>query len=66
MIPEPDITINGVPLSEPQAMTLRVALMDFLLSLANQKRLADLGEIGPLYRYHAQGISCLMHPQERP
>lgn len=62
MSPEPDITINGVPLNTGQAMTLRVALMDFLLHLASKEFLTDLGEIGPLYRYHAREVSCLMHP----
>ena len=33
MTPEPDITINGQPLSEGQSMTLRVALNLFVHSL---------------------------------
>jgi len=63
---EPLITINGIMLSVGQAMTLRVALMDFLLHLSSKEFLTDLGEIGLLYRYHAREVSCLMHPEVRP
>jgi hypothetical protein len=36
MTAEPRITVNGTPLSEAQAMTLRVALQSFLSEVATE------------------------------
>lgn len=66
MSEEPDIIVNGVKLTTAQAVTMRVALMDFLASLHSQDRLEALGEIGHYYRHHAREVSCIMHPVRLP
>lgn len=62
---EPTITLNGVTLSPAQAMTMRVALQDFLMSLSAQDALGD-DEHGHAMRggYLARGreINAIMHP----
>jgi hypothetical protein len=50
MMPEPHITINGQPLTVGQAMTVRVAIGEFLLTLQDEDFLHDLGAIGPHYK----------------
>lgn len=49
---EPIITVNGHALTPGEAMTVRVALEAFALSLTDPESLADFdfGTIGPLYR----------------
>lgn len=41
MSDEPDITINGTPLSQGQAMTVRVACGDFYMGLNSPVALGD-------------------------
>jgi hypothetical protein len=57
---EPRITVNGKPLTVAQAMTVRVAVGNFLLELQDANFVRDLGEIGPLYRRRLIEISELM------
>lgn len=63
MTEEPAITVNGIPLSPAQAMTLRVALFNFLMELDDPERMANLGGIGPLYRARAGEIVHAMYPK---
>ena len=58
---EPNITINGVPLTDAQAMAVRVAVVDFLYDLADAEHMAELGEIGPLYRARLSEVQEIMH-----
>lgn len=57
---EPDITINGVLLNVGQAMTVRVAIGNFLIELQDEKFLSELGPIGLAYRERLIEISRLM------
>jgi hypothetical protein len=58
---EPDITINGTPLSFAQAMTLRVAISSFHMYLTDEKTAAELGEqLTAGYRARASEIEGLM------
>lgn len=57
---EPRITVNGSPLTEAQAMTLRVALSGFLMDLEDPEFVAALGNIGPLYQDRAREVQALM------
>lgn len=66
MNPEPEITINGVKLTPAHAMTLRVALCNFLMELGDGTYMAELGKIGPLYRDRAGEIVRLMFPEQKP
>lgn len=67
---EPTITVNGVVLTQGQAMTVRVVLELFLLD--GQDNLAELGELGQGYARSAREVRVLMsnHPlqlgSERP
>lgn len=58
--PEPSITINGQRLSEAQALTLRVALGQFQISLGDPEFRAGLGAIGDNYVRHADAVMALM------
>ena len=58
--PEPTIIIQGEQLTEAQAMTLRVALGHFQVSLADDDFCNALGEIGPHYQQHARDITLVM------
>ena len=57
---EPTITINGTTLSIGQAMTMRVAINNFLMDLQEDDFMQTLGEIGPLYRDRVHEIVKLM------
>lgn len=46
MTREPEIVVNGVRLTEAQAMAVRVAVTSFRM---DRDHLAGLGPIGPLY-----------------
>lgn len=60
MAPEAQITVNGQPLTNAQAMTLRVALTHFHAELGDDERREALGEIGPLYRDRAWEVLTLI------
>lgn len=57
---EPRITINGHELSVGQAMTVRVAVGNFLLELQDEQFVSELGQIGPLYRARLKEIALLL------
>jgi hypothetical protein len=58
---EPDITINGEPLTFAQAMTLRVALTSFHMYLAAEGTPTELGEsLTAGYRARASEVEGLM------
>jgi hypothetical protein len=57
---EPNIVINGIMLTTGQAMTLRVAVGNFLIELQDEEYLRALGEIGLLYRQRLIEISKYM------
>jgi hypothetical protein len=57
---EPSIIINGRVLSEAQAMTLRVAVGNFLITLREESFMRELGAIGPHYRDRLIEIERLM------
>ena len=57
---EPHIIINGQPLTIAQAMTVRVAIGEFLLTLQDEDFLRDLGPIGPHYKERLIEIAKLM------
>ena len=66
---EPTITINGITLSQGQAMTLRVALQHFLMDMPKPNALGD-DEVGQSiangYKTTAQQINHLIHtPQHK-
>lgn len=64
---EPEMTINGTKLTPAQAMTLRVALGSFYMSLD----VDGLGKdehgraMAAAYMAHSAAIYKLMHPSER-
>jgi len=58
--PEPDITINGVALTEAQALTVRVALSSFLLQLGDLEWSRQLGRVADGYRARAREVEALM------
>lgn len=47
--PEPTITINGVRLTEGQAMTVRVAVMNMQMTVSDPDKAAELGPIAQGY-----------------
>jgi hypothetical protein len=53
---EPGILVNGVTLTEAQAVAVRVAVSAFLAELETR----DLGVIGPLYRDRLDEVERLM------
>jgi hypothetical protein len=57
---EPNVIINGHILSEAQAMTLRVAIGNFLITLRDDDFMRDLGAVGPHYRDRLIEIERLM------
>jgi hypothetical protein len=63
---EPAIAINGVRLTDPQAMTVRVALESFAITLATEGLGAD--EHGRLmvaaYEAQIREIRAMMYPKE--
>jgi hypothetical protein len=55
--PEPEVVINGVELSEGEALTLRVALETFALQLSDEEFCTELGEqLSKNYRARLQDI----------
>lgn len=58
---EPSIVINGVLLTIAQAMTVRVAIGNFLIELSDPEFKRDLGVIGDLYSARLSEISRIMH-----
>jgi len=46
---EPEIVVNGVRLTEAQALAVRVAVTSFRMGLTDPEHMAALGPIGPLY-----------------
>jgi hypothetical protein len=60
MTVEPTITINGVSLNAAQANTVRCAIADFLMQLADPEFMRLLGPIGPLYRESGIEIERIM------
>lgn len=46
---EANITINGTPLTQAQAMSLRVAVTSFRFELHEPELAEGLGEIGQMY-----------------
>lgn len=61
MTDEPDITINGTPLTVAQAMTVRVAVGNFMIDLTQDDDfIRDVGEIAALYRERLKEINILM------
>lgn len=57
---EPSIAINGKMLSTGQAMTVRVAVNNFLIELQDDEFMEALGKIGPAYRDRLVEITKLM------
>lgn len=57
---EVTITINGVELTEAQAMTVRVGLSCFQFELREPKFTELLGPIGPLYQQRLNEVFELM------
>lgn len=55
---EPEITINGVMLSEGAAMTIRVAVANFHDYVKQND--AGLGKIGKAYADQCEGIQRIM------
>lgn len=62
---EADITINGVKLIFPEAMTLRVAISTFLMQLSSPEMIKDLGPVAEGYTHHASSIQSLIHAGRR-
>lgn len=63
MIKEPTVIINGVLLTNAQAMTLRVALTGFWSEVSDPEYSKALGPIGPKYEKAASEIWRIMVPQ---
>ena len=58
---EPDITINGQPLTEAQSMTVRVALQCFILQISDiPAAIDDEAKIRDLYFHAICQINTLM------
>jgi len=57
---EPEIIINGVRLTEAQAMAVRVAVASFRVGLTDPERMADLGRIGPIYDARLREVELVM------
>lgn len=66
MTAEPRITINGVALTDGQAMTVRVALSSFLMDLQDPEEMEALGPIGPAYFERLTEIFRLMTALAKP
>lgn len=62
---EASITINGVPLTIGQSMTLRVAVTQFHAELTH-KYMRALGKIGPLYKARCEELLALLLKSEDP
>ena len=66
---EATITINGVTLSQGQAMTLRVAIQHFFMDMSQPNALGN-DEIGQSiangYKTNAQQINTLIHMSPCP
>jgi hypothetical protein len=60
---EPQITINGTQLTEAQAITTRVAIVNFLIELQDDDFVLKLGPIGALYKARLTEINALIHSQ---
>lgn len=61
---EPAITINGVPLTEAQAMTVRVAIGSFAIDMQHDDALGDDKHgrnMTAAYRGRLTEVSKLMH-----
>ena len=54
---EPNITINGVPLTFAEALTLRVAIGNFAISLSDPTFRRDVGEV--LARNYAERLDAI-------
>lgn len=57
---EPYIIINGKVLNTAQAMTVRVAIGNFILDLNDKEYYTDLGEIAPLYKLRLNEIMKIL------
>jgi hypothetical protein len=57
---EPIIIINGKPLTIAQAMTVRVAINNFMLELQDDDFMRNLGDVGRLYKERLTEIAKLM------
>jgi hypothetical protein len=62
---EPDITINGAPLTFAQAMTMRVAVSGYAMLLDSPTMRQQLGALGDNYLAHLSAITRLMLQQEK-
>lgn len=62
---EPFITVNGVELPLGQRMTMRVALENFRMWLAEPGTLVALGPIGRSYEERAGELSALLTARGR-
>lgn len=58
--PEPRITINGVELTDAQAMTVRVAIGNFRIELNDPDFARALGTVGDVYKARAAEIERVM------
>jgi len=58
---EPEIAINGTRLDQAQAMTLRVALGDFAIFVADQLKEEPDDRLWQAYAERASEIAHLMH-----
>lgn len=63
---EAEVTIDGNPLSMGAAITLRVAVSDFLTQLRNPTHAAALGPIAVDYRHHAAYLETLLTQRSAP
>jgi hypothetical protein len=57
---EPTVVIEGETLTFAEAMTLRVALSSFRLSMNAVTSAHALGEMAKHYDYHAQRVEALL------
>lgn len=57
---EADVIINGTPLTHAQAMSLRVAVTNMLVELAEPEFMQSLGPVGESYRARLFEVQSLM------
>ncbi len=59
-IDEATVTIDGVALTTPQVLSLRVAVGQFLIDLSDPEFLRDMGPAGLNYQKHLQDIELML------
>lgn len=63
---EPTIVINGIPLTFPESLVIRVAVSSFLMQLSDPDYRKALGPIAEGYEYHLTAVARKMYAHDPP